>query len=74
MILLDSHILVWLDQGSSLLGKKARRVIENSFQQDDVAIASVTFWEISELIQMDKQEIERAPFEPKKTTRIVFLI
>ncbi len=54
MILLDSHILVWLDQGSSLLGKKARRVIENSFQQDDVAIASVTFWEISEFIQMDR--------------------
>ena len=54
MILLDSHILVWWDQGSSLLGKKARRVIENSFQQDDVAIASVTFWEISEFIQMDR--------------------
>ena len=51
MILLDTHILVWLDQGSSLLGRKARRVIESAFQQDDVAIASVTFWEISKLIQ-----------------------
>ena len=39
MILLDTHILVWLDQGSELLGKRARRMIEQSHQKEEVGIA-----------------------------------
>lgn len=51
MILLDTHVLVWLDQGSALLGKRARRTIEQSHQKEEVAIASVSFWEIGTLIE-----------------------
>ncbi|MDA0272366.1 MAG: type II toxin-antitoxin system VapC family toxin [Proteobacteria bacterium] len=51
MILLDTHVLVWLDQGSALLGKRARRTIEQSHQKEEVAIASVSFWEIGMLIE-----------------------
>lgn len=51
MILLDTHILVWLDQGSELLGKRARRIIEQSHQKEEVGIAAVSFWEIGMLIE-----------------------
>ena len=51
MILLDTHVLVWLDQGSDLLGKRARRTIEQLHQKEEVAIASVSFWEIGMLIE-----------------------
>lgn len=51
MILLDTHVLVWLDQGSELLGKKARRMIERSHQKEEVAIAAVSFWEIGMLVE-----------------------
>lgn len=51
MILLDTHILVWLDQGSELLGKRARRMIEQSHQKEEVGIAAVSFWEIGMLIE-----------------------
>ena len=51
MILLDTHVLVWLDQGSERLGKKARRMIEQSHQKEEVAIAAVSFWEIGMLIE-----------------------
>ena len=51
MILLDTHVLVWLDQGSDLLGGKARRVIEQSHQKEEVAIAAISFWEIGMLIE-----------------------
>ena len=58
MILLDTHILVWLDQGSELLGKRARRMIEQSHQQEEVAIASVSFWEIGMLIEKGRLAFE----------------
>ena len=58
MILLDTHVLVWLDQGSDLLGKRARRTIEQSHQQEEVAIASVTFWEIGMLIEKGRLVFE----------------
>ncbi len=58
MILLDTHVLVWLDQGSDLLGKKARRVIEQSHQKEEVGIASVSFWEIGMLIEKGRLAFE----------------
>jgi PIN domain nuclease of toxin-antitoxin system len=58
MILLDTHVLVWLDQGSELLGKRARRMIEQSHQQEEVAIASVSFWEIGMLIEKERLAFE----------------
>ena len=58
MVLLDTHVLVWLDQGSDLLGGRARRTIEQSHQQEEVAIASVTFWEIGMLIEKGRLAFE----------------
>jgi PIN domain nuclease of toxin-antitoxin system len=58
MILLDTHVLVWLDQGSELLGKRARRMIEQSHQKEEVAIASVSFWEIGMLIEKGRLAFE----------------
>ena len=58
MILLDTHILVWLDQGSELLGKRARRMIEQSHQKEEVGIAAVSFWEIGMLIAIGRLSFE----------------
>ena len=58
MILLDTHILVWLDQGSDLLGRRARKTIEDAYHQEEVAIATVSFWEIGMLIEQKRLEFE----------------
>ena len=50
MILLDTHILIWLDQGSERLGVKARRTLEKALPADELGIASITFWEIAMLL------------------------
>ena len=50
MILLDTHILIWLDQGSERLGVKARRILEKALQADELGIAAITFWEIAMLM------------------------
>jgi PIN domain nuclease of toxin-antitoxin system len=63
MILLDTHILVWLDQGSELLGKRARRMIEQSYKKEEVGIAAVSFWEIGMLIEMGRLSFEGSLIE-----------
>ena len=51
MILLDTHILIWLDQGSDFLGRKACRTIEDAHLREEVAISTISFWEIAMLIE-----------------------
>jgi PIN domain nuclease of toxin-antitoxin system len=58
VILLDTHVLVWLDQGSDYLGRKARRTIEAAYHREEVAIATVSFWEIGMLIEQKRLEFE----------------
>jgi PIN domain nuclease of toxin-antitoxin system len=49
MILLDTHILIWLDQGNSLLGQQAREAIDNALQNQRLTVSAITFWEVSML-------------------------
>ncbi len=49
MIILDTHTLVWLDQGSDRLGKQARRKIDNALQNDELLVSAISFWEIAML-------------------------
>ena len=51
MMLLDTHVLVWLDAGSDKLGKQARRAIEAAFEADDLAVCAISFWELAMLQQ-----------------------
>lgn len=50
MLLLDTHILIWLDQGAELLGKKARQLIENAYHREEIAVAPISFWEVGMLV------------------------
>ncbi len=58
MILLDTHVLVWLDQGSDLLGRRALRTIEQAFAREEIGIATVSFWEIGRLVAQDRLTFE----------------
>jgi PIN domain nuclease of toxin-antitoxin system len=53
MILLDTHVLLWLVEGSNRLGTKARELIEA--ETGDVHLSAMSFWEVAMLI--DKQRI-----------------
>lgn len=50
-MLLDTHVLVWLDEGSDKLGKHARRAIEQAFETDSLAVCTISFWELAMLQQ-----------------------
>lgn len=57
MILLDTHVLVWLDEGGPRLGKSALQRIDAEFGAGKLAVSAISFWEISMLIQKGRLEM-----------------
>ena len=56
MILLDTHVLLWLRLGSERLGQQTRQLIETSWQRGNIFVSAISFWEIA-LLQ-SKRRIE----------------
>jgi len=49
MILLDTHALIWLDQGNPRLGKNALKQIDEALKQSHLYVATISYWEIAML-------------------------
>ena len=47
MILLDTHVLIWMSSDPNRLSKKAREAIRDARQKTGVAVASITLWELA---------------------------
>lgn len=58
MLILDTHVLVWMDQGSDLLGQEARAHIESSYKDEALGVAAVSFLEVSMLINQERLRFE----------------
>lgn len=63
MILLDTHAFVWLVEGSSKLGAKARRRVEHAVSRGGVQVSAVSFWEIAMLLDRGRLRMAREPSE-----------
>ena len=60
MILLDTHILIWLDQGNTSLGPQAREAIDRALQSNLLAVSAITFWEASLLQRKGRIQLPEA--------------
>ena len=49
LILLDTHVLLWLRIGDARLGPLARREIDHAWHLGELAVSSISFWEIAML-------------------------
>ena len=63
MILLDTHAVVWIVRRPERLSRRARRAIEKASRASGLAIASVTLFELSQLVAMGEIRIARSPAE-----------
>jgi PIN domain nuclease of toxin-antitoxin system len=63
VILLDTHVLIWVTEGSSRLGRRARRRIEQAFHDGQVATSAFSFWEIGTLMLAGRLRGSRTPDE-----------
>ena len=57
MILLDTHVLVWLRFGDRMLGRRARGVIERAARDGTLAVSTITFWEAGMLQEKGRVEL-----------------
>ena len=51
MILLDTHALLWMASDPKRLSKRAREAIGTARQNDGIAVATITLWELAWLAQ-----------------------
>jgi PIN domain nuclease of toxin-antitoxin system len=57
MILLDTHVLIWLAGEPSNLSRKARDAIRRASQETGIAISAITLWELAWLATHDRLKI-----------------
>jgi PIN domain nuclease of toxin-antitoxin system len=59
-VLLDTHVLVWLMQGSERLGPQARAAVEAAtVGQAGVKVAAISIWEIGMLVAKGRLVLDR---------------
>jgi PIN domain nuclease of toxin-antitoxin system len=49
VILLDTHVLIWLAEGRAELGAEARRRADAALAGGKLAVSAITFWEVAML-------------------------
>lgn len=49
MILLDTHVLIWLAEGMKDLSPRSRKIIDKAASEEGIAVSSISFWEIAML-------------------------
>ena len=57
MILLDTHVLIWQEQGDLRLGPQTRRVIARALQEDRTAVSAISFWEVGMRVQKGRLDL-----------------
>jgi PIN domain nuclease of toxin-antitoxin system len=57
LIILDTHALIWLDQGLPALGDKARQRANEALLEEALAVATISFWEIATLCRRGRLKI-----------------
>ena len=49
MILLDTHVLVWLLLNDRRIGQQTREAVDRSWGRGEAAVSAITFWEVAML-------------------------
>src|SRR5438046_9438106 len=57
MILLDTHVLVWMASEPKQLSRRAREAIREARERTGVAIATITLWELAWLAENGRIQI-----------------
>lgn len=50
-MILDTHVLLWMDRNDPALGDEARRQIEVAWRAGALAISAISFWEVAMLVE-----------------------
>lgn len=59
LVLLDTHVWVWLVNGDPRIGKKARLAIERSLSGEAVLLSAISPWEVAMLVNKGRLTLDR---------------
>jgi PIN domain nuclease of toxin-antitoxin system len=59
MILLDTHVFVWLAEDSPKLGHKARQRIDRAMVRRQVHVSAISYWELGMLVAARRLRLAR---------------
>ena len=51
MILLDTHVLIWMSSDPKRVSRKARKAIREAREKTGIGVASITLWELAWLAE-----------------------
>ncbi len=57
MLICDTHVLIWLDEGNPRLGANALQTMNKALATGQLAVASISFWEIAMLVEKQRLDI-----------------
>ena len=58
MILLDTHVLVWLDEANPQLGSNAIGQINTAFRAGKAMLSAISFWEVGMLVRKGRIRLD----------------
>lgn len=74
MILLDTHALIWLADGSGKLGKRSAAIAREAWDQGRLAVSAVSFWEITMLHAKKRVTLGASPTEMRNMLLVTDVI
>jgi PIN domain nuclease of toxin-antitoxin system len=63
VIVLDTHVLVWVVTNGRKLGRATRALIERGWDSGEVAVSAITFWEAALLRAKGRLKLAQPPAE-----------
>lgn len=63
MLLLDTHALIWLVEGSKALGRRAARLADDALTNEQLVVAAISFWEVAMLARDERIVLDLPPSE-----------
>jgi PIN domain nuclease of toxin-antitoxin system len=57
VILLDTHVLLWIDRDDASLGLSSRDMIEAAWSEGSVVVSAISFWEVAMLAIRGRLEL-----------------
>ncbi len=61
MILLDTHVLLWLDRDDPALGPTSRERIGAAWSSGSLAVSAISFWEVTMLAARSRIYLHQSP-------------
>lgn len=61
VILLDTHVLIWLSRDDAAIGKHSRAAYDSAIENGEVAISVVSYWELGMLVAKGRLGAAHAP-------------